>query len=147
MNREAIHRALLDWRGVEDPCKACAGAGVRSYGSTSTWRGGIGGQMITQDVCDTCWGTGDEHRHGANLRAVLAERRAMTERECAEWLARRVGADFARMREHLTLLAAVVEAESRRRKGPAGVDLFWYSRSAEGVAQVLRELAQQGGGE
>jgi len=60
---EFIEQCLL-WRGI-DPgyeCKACGGSGTRAYGSTSTWRGGAGGQMITSDVCDRCWGSGQEGR-------------------------------------------------------------------------------------
>ena len=67
----------LDWRGVQDPCWVCCGSGVRDYGSTSTWRGGVGGQMITTDVCDHCWGTGDEYRHGADLRKLYTQLESM----------------------------------------------------------------------
>jgi hypothetical protein len=30
---------LLEWRGIEDPCKACSGSGYIVYGSTSTYLG------------------------------------------------------------------------------------------------------------
>lgn len=40
-------------------CPSCQGWGVRSYPNTTTWRGGIGGQMFTNDVCNKCWGSGD----------------------------------------------------------------------------------------
>jgi len=49
-------------------CKKCGGTGKRIYANTSTWRHGIGGQVITEDVCDSCWGTGNEDRPGINLR-------------------------------------------------------------------------------
>lgn len=61
---------FLAWRGVDTPCRGCGGAGTRSYGSTATWRGGVGGQSMTSDVCDRCWGTGDADRHGTNLREL-----------------------------------------------------------------------------
>jgi len=51
------------WEKRDGPirvCTRCGGYGERAYPSTSTYRGGIGGQMITQDVCDKCWGSGDE---------------------------------------------------------------------------------------
>lgn len=67
-----VREYMLEVRGVEDPCETCHGSGVRMYGSTSTWRGGIGGCSMTQDVCSTCWGSGDKHRRGADLRKVLA---------------------------------------------------------------------------
>lgn len=60
--REQMEKMFLDIRGIETPCKKCSGYGVRLYGSTATWRGGIGGQAMTNDVCDKCWGSGDENR-------------------------------------------------------------------------------------
>jgi hypothetical protein len=61
---------FLMLRGVETPCAGCGGYGVKMYASTATWRGGIGGQAITRDVCDRCWGTGDAHRKGTDLRKL-----------------------------------------------------------------------------
>jgi hypothetical protein len=56
-------------------CKKCDGYGYRAYGSTSTWRGGIGGQAITADVCDDCWGSGrSDHKHGDQRRLRQLER-------------------------------------------------------------------------
>lgn len=65
---EMSHQELKSWflrrRGIgphEEPCHECGGRGVKSYGCTSTWRGGPGGQAITTDVCDQCWGSGKEN--------------------------------------------------------------------------------------
>lgn len=60
--RKDPYEFALEWRCI-DPmadkvCKRCYGAGTTVYGSTSTWRGGIGGQAMTADVCDQCWGSG-----------------------------------------------------------------------------------------
>ena len=41
-----------------DMCRECGGSGYKVYGSTATWRGGIGGQAMTSSVCDYCWGSG-----------------------------------------------------------------------------------------
>lgn len=71
-----FHARALDWRGVEDPCLACDGAGVRRYSNGSTWRGGAGAANMPLDVCDACWGTGDRYRHGVNLRQLRNEERA-----------------------------------------------------------------------
>jgi hypothetical protein len=64
-SKEEIYKMFLEWRGIDPDfgmvCSSCSGSGVKSYGSTSTWRGGIGGQMITTDVCDKCWGSGNAH--------------------------------------------------------------------------------------
>lgn len=72
--RGNMHEEFLAWRGVEIPCSACQGSGVAVYGGTSTWRGGAGGQTITTGVCDQCWGTGDAHRKGIDLRRLKNER-------------------------------------------------------------------------
>ena len=49
-------------------CSECGGSGEKAYGSTATWRGGIGGQMITNAVCNKCWGSGDEANPGPDPR-------------------------------------------------------------------------------
>lgn len=64
MNPEVLQQ-LLAYRGIkpyETPCRVCYGFGVILYGSTSTWRGGIGGAAMTYGVCDKCWGSGVEAR-------------------------------------------------------------------------------------
>lgn len=79
--RNDLHRHFLDFRGIDPEyggalvCTPCRGSGVRAYGSTATWHGGIGGQAITSDVCDKCWGSGDLNRKGADLRALTGELR------------------------------------------------------------------------
>jgi hypothetical protein len=60
-------------RGSDGRCDGCGGRGRRAYGDTTTWRGGVGGQMVTEDVCCTCWGSGDFDRPGANLRKMSDE--------------------------------------------------------------------------
>lgn len=138
---EQAYRWMLDFRGIKEPCMRCGGAGRRAYGSTSTWRGGIGGAAITEDVCDACWGTGDDARHGVNLRALEVTRRDWEAAQCAHWLAKRIGAKLQTQVENLRALADVIEAESRRSKVPEGVaHAFWYKRSAESLANVIREL-------
>ena len=59
--REQQYAEMLEWRGISEhdsACKICGGSGRKTYGSTSTWRGGGGGQMMTVSVCDACWGSG-----------------------------------------------------------------------------------------
>jgi hypothetical protein len=57
---ESMPLHFLGWLGVDpdDACPRCQGIGRRGYGSTSTWRGGVGGQAMTVGVCDQCWGSG-----------------------------------------------------------------------------------------
>jgi hypothetical protein len=52
-------------------CRRCDGRGYRAYGSSSTWRGGAGGQAITSDVCDQCWGSGRSDKPHGSLRRIL----------------------------------------------------------------------------
>ena len=43
-----------------DFCPECNGSGYKLYGSTATWRGGVGGMAMTTSVCDHCWGSGSK---------------------------------------------------------------------------------------
>ena len=74
--RENMHYDMLLWRGItpdfDKVCRSCSGSGIKVYGSTSTWRGGIGGQMMTSDVCDKCWGSGKEDRPWLSHRRAAA---------------------------------------------------------------------------
>lgn len=69
-SREEFIALALEWRNIDPDsvCQECGGSGVTTYGDTSTWRGGIGGQTITTDVCDKCWGSGDADRPWPNRR-------------------------------------------------------------------------------
>lgn len=60
--REEMYDDFLRWRCIEpgEQCPSCNGSGYKTYGSTSTFRGGFSGQMITSDVCDKCWGSGSQ---------------------------------------------------------------------------------------
>jgi hypothetical protein len=64
----------LEWRGIDyrDACGMCGGSGTQIYGDTSTWRRDIGGQSLTNDVCDECWGSGDRARPWPDRRALVA---------------------------------------------------------------------------
>ena len=71
--RDTEYLRMLEWRGIdgiENACERCGGSGTAVYGSTSTWRGGAGGQMITSDICDRCWGSGDKSNKWTNLRRL-----------------------------------------------------------------------------
>jgi uncharacterized protein YukE len=73
--REHMYDTMLQWRGIErengdEPCRGCNGSGVRAYGNATTWRGGVGGQVITSDVCDKCWGSGNSENVWVNLKSI-----------------------------------------------------------------------------
>ena len=67
------HLKALSNLAIGHLCIACGGTGERVYGSTSTWGGGCGGQAVTSDVCDKCWGTGSSATTGVNLRKLMRE--------------------------------------------------------------------------
>ncbi len=74
---------------IERVCERCGGRGSRCYPDTSTWIRSYGGQAITNDVCDLCWGSGDEVNKWTDLRAwceriKTAEHRVTIAREVLE---------------------------------------------------------------
>ena len=60
--RDELSERLLEWRGIDVPCKTCGGSGYIVYGSTSTYWGGIGGAAMTKGACNKCWGSGEADR-------------------------------------------------------------------------------------
>ena len=67
---EEVRILTLEYLGIETPCPKCSGSGERAYGNTTGWRGGAGGNMVTGDTCDACWGSGDKDNPGINLRVL-----------------------------------------------------------------------------
>jgi DnaJ-class molecular chaperone len=63
---------FLKWRNIpfNSVCNKCSGSGVFLYSNTSTWRGGLGGQALTYDVCDSCWGSGNIEKKGFDLKKL-----------------------------------------------------------------------------
>ena len=69
-NAERQAEWLKEFRYIQTLCPKCHGAGVRTYGTTATWHGGIGGATLTPDICDYCWGSGDEDHPWTSLRLL-----------------------------------------------------------------------------
>lgn len=94
-DRESWGERLLAWRGIEkeeDRCPQCGGSGKSVYGSTTTWRGGFGGQQATVDVCDKCWGSGDKTKPFLDWRkaaAAFQRGAAAMQAQAAQWLERK----------------------------------------------------------
>ena len=136
MTYEEAFKEFVAHRGVETPCNECSGLGTKTYGSTATWHGGAGGQAITVGVCDRCWGTGDEHRKGVNLRAMRAsEQTRINDRAAAIW-AERTGASLAISRPALVDVAEELERLSRSRKPRPR----WFAETCSDLARLLRDL-------
>lgn len=56
---------------TDNICPICHGSGVRVYGDSATWRRGrIAAQVVTTDVCDNCWGSGNIDKKWANLKEI-----------------------------------------------------------------------------
>jgi len=72
MQVDSFEERVLDWRGIskENICPSCGGSGKRMYPNTTTWHGGIGGQALTLDICDECWGSGDISNKWLNLKKI-----------------------------------------------------------------------------
>ncbi len=52
-------------------CSRCGGLGHRAYPTSATWHGGAGGMTVTGDLCDRCWGSGDETEPFSNLKETF----------------------------------------------------------------------------
>jgi hypothetical protein len=134
--RPLTREDFLRWRGVDDPCLTCDGSGVRTYGSTATWRGGMGGASCTRDVCDTCWGTGDRFRRGLDLRRLRDEESARIAQAAATALVESCGAKFSNSKVEIHNIINHLEKLVDGRTRPAAD--FFTSSLANGLANLLR---------
>jgi hypothetical protein len=134
---ERAFEYFIDQRGVETPCTKCRGLGTRSYASTSTWRGGMGGSMVTSDVCDHCWGSGDEDSKWPNLRSIQNEQDSKVAARAAEFLSNSCGFGMSVLNPGLDELATELEAFHRQRRArPQGFHVV-----ASCLAKALRQMA------
>lgn len=123
---------------IEDPCPDCRGVGRYYYGSTATWRGGVGGAAMTLDLCDRCWGSGDPRHPFQNLRDL--ERRAArvavgnTVRGLVASVARFQRTDGPVWLDTLAALDKLAAKVTSRTPAIAG-----RARFAESLAAMLRE--------
>lgn len=126
-------------RYVEEVCPRCHGYGQRSYANTATWRGGMGGQAITQDVCDVCWGTGDRANPGYNIREWESRRAEDVSRRARCLLDESMGAGIGILGPAQLVLAEYLEKLARKRT---------TDRETEALARILsrrlRELSALG---
>jgi hypothetical protein len=129
----------LRWRNVDDPCLTCSGSGRRLYASTATWRGGMGGAMMTVDVCDTCWGSGDRYRTGVDLRRLRDEESKRVAERALELLAHAAGATLQTCAGDVSMIVRVIEEfadKERRARKPRGTQ--WLPHMAQALANTLR---------
>jgi len=133
----------LAWRGIEDPedvCVKCGGSGHVIYGSTATWRGGVGGQMMTDDVCDSCWGSGSKSKPWTDLRKLRSEEKKRIEKGAAKLLENRLGASLKSLQPTILAISKELDRLARKRKPPTG-DGWFEIRNWEQTCEILaREL-------
>lgn len=144
MTREEAFKWFIGYRGVEVPCTVCKGLGTRSYSNTSTWRRGAGGNMFTNDVCDHCWGSGDEHRKWLDLRTLENNRKAWEQDQCQQWLANRLGCGLSGIKRRVSQLSDLCRKQANRRKLPEGEERneFWWAHEWNALADILGKLTK-----
>lgn len=130
-------KQFLRWRGVRSPCPKCNGRGCYQYGHGSTWRGGMGTASMAWDVCNVCWGTGDESRTGVDLRKQRDEFNATVALEAGKYLTIGVGG-LTVTRPALEAIADELEKLSRGRKRRPR---FFYNM-AQYLAHKVRDMAK-----
>ncbi len=130
-------RQFLDMRGVYDPCSDCGGMGRKSYPNTCTWRrGGICGQAFTDDVCDTCWGTGDRYRRGVDLRVQLDGERQRVADGAVGLLAASALCGIKNAHPAVSALCAELDKLGSFRGRKARPD--WFRECCQSLAKQLR---------
>lgn len=129
-----LHAERLRWRGVEDPCERCGGSGVVIYGSTSTWRGGMGGSKSTRDVCPTCWGSGDRHHPWTDLRKLMSEQHQQVAAMAMSAVACSAGANLRSLAGTAETIAVELDKLARGRKARPP----YWRECCESLARVIR---------
>lgn len=116
--REDTYKAFLEWRGINRPCLKCSGRGVFAYGSSSIWRGGVGGQTVTEGVCDLCWGSGDATHAWVDLRKTSAQLAQKDEElsEIKEYHKRIMSEECPKDEWHCTCVPALREGIAQKDK-------------------------------
>lgn len=125
-NESVAYRDMLDARNVRTPCSKCSGYGWRRH-SSSSWRCGMG--CSGPDVCNYCLGSGDEHRHGIDLRATDSEKESSVHAEAAELLAKAYRVELDEF------IASELDRISRKRTTTLEIDAL-----CRALARTLRRM-------
>jgi len=111
------------------------------YGSGATYHGGAGTASCERDICDVCWGSGDQENPFSDL---LKREQAARERVAAatfEDFCKKVGG-YVEPR-HLELMAGFILAAGRKRKLDGDVSPFWWSMFCEIMASQFVTIANE----
>lgn len=135
---DEVLKRMHQMRGVRNPCPQCQGMGVVCYGSGATWRGGMGTASFEWAECDVCWGSGDEHRRGMDLRKLEATFDERVKQGAADLLRMRTGLFLSSLQAGGLEVADELEKfERQRRARPHG-----FHTVASCLAKVLREIVE-----
>lgn len=127
-------------RSLKENCSRCGGKGRAHYSSGATYHGGAGTCSLAWDICDKCWGSGDETDPFDNLRERNERWKQRVAAAGLESICKQLGA-YVEPR-HLEYIAEAIAALGRKRKLPDGASPFWWSMYCEGMASYLRDLAR-----
>ena len=122
-------------RGVVTPCVKCNGFGVRHYGSAATWRGGMACACMQRDVCDHCWGTGDEHVTGVDLRVQINGEDQRVNERAVELIALAACCPFESCKPTVLEVADELDRLARGRKARPR----WFDAICTSLAATLRK--------
>jgi hypothetical protein len=126
----------LGCTGVETPCHVCRGSGRRSYSNGSTWRRGVGTCSFEPDVCDHCWGSGDEREHFEDRRKTEERWREKVRTATLDsWLLGFV--DTADRQGVIQIATEALRKPLNRRKDPLN---FWQQRMIEYLIARIEQL-------
>lgn len=133
-----LHARCLQEMG--DACPKCNGSGDYLYGHGSTWRGGMGVCASTYDVCDVCWGTGQQSVKGYDIRAAEAALDVARRGASARWFIQTLGLQYSTVRKYV---APVVDKLRRARWGPIDVGFPEFIQRLATVLEKLTDDAEE----
>ena len=120
-------------------CTRCGGKGRAQYSSGATYHGGAGTASMELDICDKCWGSGDETEPFDNLRERNERWQQRVAAAGIESITKSLG--YCVEPFHLEQIAKCISALGRKRKLPDGASPFWWSMYCEMFASHLLSIA------
>lgn len=125
---------------LRNVCSSCSGLGRKWYGNGGTWHPpGMATQGHQRDLCNVCWGSGDDREPFMNMRKFVDDKNEQVRSDGAKVLAGKARIPFASMRAGCEALAAELERLARGRKErPSGF---------EAMATILADELRKAKGE
>jgi hypothetical protein len=143
VNRDEILQQYLKHfrRNVHPPCSRCRGLGFYGYSNGGTYHDvSVATCSFEEDICDKCWGSGDDNRTWTNILEVERNKKEWDDEQCLKFLGRKLGVSLTKIPRRIEQLADICSKESKRRKLPEGESPFWWSQEWDMLASILRSL-------